>query len=108
MLKKGDFVVFGIIVSLSLILFFAFFGKGGKQVTVTSNGKPLGEYPLNRHQVVPIVSENGVNTLIIENGEAYFKNSDCPDKTCERTGKIKNVGETIVCLPHKVIAEVTE
>jgi hypothetical protein len=28
--------------------------------------------------------------------------SDCPDHTCENTGKVKYVGETIVCLPNKV------
>ena len=35
-----------------------------------------------------------------------MKEADCPDKYCVKQGKIKNVGETIVCLPHKVVVEI--
>ena len=106
MLKKGDFVVFGIIIAAAVVLFFAFFGNSGGYVSVTVDGKVQSEYSLNRDATVEIKSKNGVNTLIIEKGEAYFTDSDCPDKTCQKSGKIKLEGETIVCLPHKVIAEV--
>ena len=33
---------------------------------------------------------------------AYMSYSSCPDHLCENTGRIKYVGETIVCLPNKV------
>jgi hypothetical protein len=49
-----------------------------------------GEYSLN----------GGTNVLVIENGQAYLNYSDCPDHTCEKTGKIQYVGQTIVCLPN--------
>lgn len=108
MLKKWDFVVFGIIITLAIFLFIAFFGKGGNSVTVTVKGEIYGEYPLNLDNTIKIETEFGVNTLVIEKGEAYFKDSDCPDKTCQKSGKIHTEGGTIVCLPHKVIAEVRE
>ena len=108
MLKKWDFVVFGTIIALALFLFIAFFGKGGNSVTVTVKGEVYGEYPLNQDNTVKIETKFGVNTLVIEKGKAYFKDSDCPDKTCQKSGKIDTEGDTIVCLPHKVIAEVRE
>ena len=77
-------------------------------ITVTVKGETYGEYSLGRNEKVEIKTELGTNTLIIENGEAYFTDSDCPDKTCQKSGKINTEGETIVCLPHKVIAEVRE
>lgn len=106
MFKKCDFIVFGIIVLFSVLLAFAFFGDGGRIVTVTYEGKIFGEYSLNKNKTVKIETDRGVNTLVIEKGEAYFTDSDCPDKTCQKSGKISKEGETIVCLPHKIIAEV--
>jgi hypothetical protein len=35
-----------------------------------------------------------------------MKDADCPDKLCEKTGKISKNGETIVCLPHRVVVEI--
>ena len=32
--------------------------------------------------------------------------ADCPDKLCVKTGRISKTGETIVCLPHRVVVEI--
>lgn len=37
-----------------------------------------------------------------------MSDADCPDKYCMRQGKINHMKENIVCLPHKVIVEVTQ
>lgn len=108
MFKKGDFFVFSIITFIAVVLFFAIFGSGGKCVTVTAEGELYGEYPLKKDSKIQIKTQRGVNTLVIEDGEAYFTDSDCPDKTCEKMGKISHNGQSVVCLPHKVIAEVKE
>ena len=108
MLKKGDFAVFTIIVLISAVLFFALFGGEGKRVTVTVGGEVYGEYSLKENREIKLRTSKGTNTLVVKDGEAFFKDSDCPDKTCQKSGKISNLGETIVCLPHKVIAEVVE
>ena len=50
--------------------------------------------------------QGGSNTVVIENGTVYMKDADCPDKLCEKTGKISKNGETIVCLPHRVVVEI--
>ena len=36
-----------------------------------------------------------------------MEDADCPDKVCVKTGKIKNPGQTIVCLPHRTVIEIT-
>ncbi len=108
MFKKGDFVVFGIIIAVSLVLLFTLFGSEGKYVAVTLEGETYGEYSLRTDSETLIKTQGGTNTLVIKDGEAKFMHSDCPDKTCEKTGKISHKGETIVCLPHKIIAEVRE
>ena len=34
--------------------------------------------------------------------------ADCPDQYCVEHAAIDKVNETIVCLPHKVVLEITE
>lgn len=109
MLKKGDIAVFFCILLLSLCLSALFLtSRHGENITVTVDNEVYGVYPLSKNGEYNIISDNGENTLVIKNGAAEFKDSDCPDKTCESMGKISKCGETVVCLPHKVIAEVTK
>ena len=35
-----------------------------------------------------------------------MKEADCPDQICRKHKAIDKSGETIVCLPHKVVIEV--
>ena len=49
---------------------------------------------------------NGSNTLVIENGEAWISDATCPDKVCIHQGKINRSGEMIVCLPNLMIAKI--
>ena len=51
-----------------------------------------GEYVLN----------GGTNILVIEDGAAYIREADCPDKTCVRKGKLRYVGQSSVCLPNRL------
>ncbi|MBI4712834.1 MAG: NusG domain II-containing protein [Planctomycetes bacterium] len=36
----------------------------------------------------------------------HILHSDCPAQVCVHTGWIKNIGETIICLPNKVLLEI--
>ena len=35
-----------------------------------------------------------------------MKEADCPDHLCMKQGEISHKGETIVCLPNRVVIEV--
>ena len=69
-------------------------------VTVrTSGGDEV--YPLSKDGVFSL--NGGTNTLVIENGEAWVSEANCPDKVCMGMGKISKNGEFIACLPNQVI-----
>ena len=69
-------------------------------VTVrTADGDEI--YPLNKDGVFSL--NGGTNTLVIENGEAWVSEANCPDKVCMGMGKISKNGEFIACLPNQVI-----
>ena len=99
---RADVIVISALLLLSLLLLFftlAFKEKGAVAV-VEINGAVAGEYPLSQNGV--FVLNGGTNTLVIENGAAYLTDSHCPDKTCELTGKVRYVGQTVICLPNRL------
>ena len=94
-----------LILSLSVILIISLTRKDGATVTVTVDGVTVAEYPLAEDGVYTL--NGGSNILTIENGTARMSDSSCPDHICENKGKIKYVGQTIVCLPNKLTVTVT-
>lgn len=77
-------------------------------VCVTVDGSVYGTYALGEEQEIPIV-QDGVttNVLTIRDGKADMTEADCPDKLCVHQKAISKNHEMIVCLPNKVVVEVT-
>ncbi|MBQ7327325.1 MAG: NusG domain II-containing protein [Clostridia bacterium] len=103
----SDIILIGVllIVSLSVFLIWYLSGTDGSTAVVTVDGKRVGEYSLAIDGVYYI--NDGTNVLAIEDGKAYMKEASCPGyQDCVETGKISRVGETIVCLPNKVVVEI--
>lgn len=62
----------------------------------------------NHVQKVISLNDDGEysNIITIKNREVYMKSSDCPDQICVKQGKIKKQGESIICLPHKLVIRI--
>ncbi len=96
--KKEKIFVFFVILSIFVAFLFRM-GQSGDIVTITSDGKKYASLPLNKNAEISV---NGKNIVRIENGKAYVSYADCPDKLCQKQGKIGSEGGSIVCLPNKM------
>ena len=106
--RKSDYILIIAIVLVAALLWVGLriTGKAGTSVRVTVDGKIYGEYRLDDELEIRIGDEKSYNMLIIQNGEAYVAEASCPDKLCVHQGKIHYSGQSIVCLPNKVVVEV--
>ncbi|MCD7883566.1 MAG: NusG domain II-containing protein [Lachnospiraceae bacterium] len=77
----------------------------GKSVVVEVNGTIWGTYSLSKDQTIEI---NDTNVLVIKDGEAYMAEASCPDGLCISQGHISVAGTMIVCLPNRVVVQVTD
>lgn len=103
-------MLIGIIVvtaAVSALLLMFTQGKPGATVRITIDGELYGEYSLYEEQAISIDEQLGHNRLVIEDGSAYMADADCPDKYCMDYKPISKGGETIICLPHRLVVEVT-
>lgn len=79
----------------------------GSTVTVEVDRQIIGTYSLAIDRVVDITTDDGeMNRLVIRDGKAFMESATCPDGVCVSHRPISREGETIVCLPHKVVVTV--
>ncbi len=117
-MKKGDkiLIVIVLVIAALLAVYFAFPKlalKDGKKaaagkVTVMVDREVYGVYGLDEDQKVTVNTDGGTNTFEIKDGKVSMIEADCPDKICVETKPVHHVHDTIVCLPHKVVLEITE
>lgn len=76
------------------------------KITITVNGEFYGSYSLNVEQTIQIGDSN---VCQIKDKKAVMIQGDCPDHLCMKQKAIdKENGGTIVCLPNKVVIEISK
>lgn len=79
----------------------------GNKVLVYVDGQLTGEYPLDTDTEVTIMGYNGGNNVMsISNGRVRMSEASCPDRLCIHQGSISRAGQSIVCLPNRVILRI--
>ena len=75
--------------------------KPGAYVDILIDGTSVKTLQLDKDASYEVMQEAGVNTVVVQD-------ADCPDKICEKHRAINRTGETIICLPHKLVVEIKE
>lgn len=81
----------------------------GDCVTVYRDNKPICEYELSERGEYSVLDDDN-NIIIrfkIDNGSVNVYEASCPDKYCVNQKKITENGETIVCIPNRVVLKVS-
>lgn len=99
---RYDLILIGalLVVSLAVVLITTLTRREGGYVEVEKNGELVATYSLSVNGEYSL--NGGTNILVIEGGVAYLKDANCPDKTCVKTGKIRYVNQSIICLPNEI------
>lgn len=111
-INKYDIILIACIIIINVLLIFYSGGNAVKDNSkiayIYSNNKLVKEYVLtdNFKDEITIKTDNGYNTLHIENGEIWIHDASCPDKLCIYQGKISGDSEIIVCLPNKLLVKI--
>ena len=113
MMKKNDVIL---IIVILVVTFGFVIGMGvyrslqsgeDAQVVVTIDGEEYGRYPLDQDMQEKITLEDGsYNVLEIRDGYVSITEADCRDQICVKHMHIHAAGETIVCLPHKLVVTI--
>jgi len=94
-----------LIVALLLYLLLAADKTGGDSAVVCVQGVETERFSLSEDGRYEL--NGGSNILIIQGGEAWLEDANCPDKLCVRQGKVRYDGQCITCLPNKLTVTIS-
>ncbi len=107
-IKPADIILLVLIFCVAgLLLINSFFSEETeKTVIIEIDGEEHSRYYLSdikEDKTVQIKTQYGSNTIVLQKDGVYVKEADCPDKTDIKKGKITKPGDSIVCLPNRLI-----
>lgn len=79
--------------------------EGGTAVII-KDGNEIQRLSLDRDTEYVVGEGKDLNKVVIRDGKAYVSEAGCPDKICVKTGAVCYEGETIVCLPNKLVVRI--
>lgn len=114
MFKKWDIII---IVALMIISFLPevilvmILGKGydNTYAEVTIAGELYKNIPLSEHkgeETIEVKTKTGVNIIKVSDDKISIVEADCPDKVCMKPGFIHKPGESLVCLPNRLMIQI--
>ncbi len=107
-MRKNDWILIAsVLIAAIAWLGIHFFRPPQDAGTVVGSidGEEYGSWPLTENCTVEI---EGTNRLLIEDGQADMAWADCPDQLCVRQKATTREGESIICLPNKVVVSIVD
>lgn len=91
------------------LVYLFVFRDSGNVVEVTVDGEIYGVYSLSENITCEIrtgKNDENINRFVIADGKVYMQDASCPDGICVAHRPIFRDGESIVCLPNRVVVTV--
>ena len=106
---RNDLLLAAVLLTAAAAAFFLIrlFSHSGAWVIVRTDGVETARYPLAQDREIVLYDGEESNTLVISGGMAWIRDASCPDRLCVRHRPISRSGETIVCLPHRLVIEIS-
>lgn len=109
-MNKKDIVLIISVLLIAIVLYIGInrFSKTGNTVNITSDGVDYGSYNINQDNTIKIaIDDDNYNVVEIKAGKVRVIEASCPDKICENHVSIHKNGESIICLPNKLVVTIT-
>jgi hypothetical protein len=123
-IRKADIILLIVLVALGLAASAVLAVQGGDagadaKVVIKSGGSVYATYPLSEKKtiVVPAPQQSDstaaegeqpelYNVVIIDEGSVSVSEASCKNQVCVRHGSISHTGESIVCLPNRLVVSI--
>ncbi|MGE5559561.1 MAG: NusG domain II-containing protein [Chloroflexota bacterium] len=114
-MRRGDkilLIVLALLVLAWLPIRAALGKRGGEVAVVTLNGQVVREIRLNEitepvEFTVTTADGQGYNIVRAEPGRIRVTEANCPEQIDVLQGWISHPGQSIICLPHRLVIKIT-
>ena len=119
-IKLADLILAGVVLLIATIVLKVqlkametngFHLNASSFVAIEINGERINTIPFDDVKDISIIhiptkNNNTITLEISESKKVRIIESDCPDKTCVKTGWISLPGQAIVCLPNRTVIKI--
>ena len=95
-------LVAALLLLVGLTVWFALAPEKGDYAEVYVDGKKQLTLKLNEDREVALDHL----VIVVSGGKISVKDADCPDKICQKRGAINKKGQSIVCLPNRIVIKI--
>jgi hypothetical protein len=106
-LSAGDVCVMLILLVAAACAWLMMRAPEGVRVVAERDGRVLFSAPLNVRREASLEGPLGPTVLLIEHGSVRIIASSCPQHFCQKQGAIARCGETLVCLPNRLVVRIS-
>ena len=103
-LLKGDIILIVSLCLLVVLLFLPSFVGENEKLTAEIYHKGELVRKINLSDIEREEITVGSCVLLLQKDGVSFISSECPDKLCVKKGKLKRKGDTMACVPERVVA----
>ena len=106
MLKKikiGDFIIAICVLFLGFLPLVTRPNSSAESFSIYLDGEQIADLPADEDTTFSLDARLGEILIEIKDGRARVVESSCPEKICVRTGFIGKVGQSIACVPNKLL-----
>ncbi len=107
---KADILIIGCVLLVALLFFIVPClnrAEVPEEVVIIQDGIEINRQLLSEDRTITVTcEERGYNLILISDGQVRVTDADCPDKLCIHQRQISRNGESIICLPHKLVIQI--
>ena len=109
MFKKADIILAVLLIAAGFAASYilSFGQESGDELVITADGSEFGTYSLLEDREITVKQDGHINKVTINDGKVSMSFSDCKGQDCVEHSDISLSGESIICLPNKVVLEIT-
>lgn len=109
--KRSDIIIVSVILAAGILLWAVYnhyIGNEKGRAEIYYESKLLKTVALDKgvDKTFSLPQNEHVIFHLYKDGSIRFEESDCPDKICIKTGRLRKVGESAACLPNKMIMKI--
>ncbi|MCL2792397.1 MAG: NusG domain II-containing protein [Spirochaetaceae bacterium] len=106
-IKIMDIIVILLSISAAFVAGFIIYGNySPPELLEITSRDGIMVYRLGEDREIPIRGPRGNSIIIIENKQAHFQYSPCPDKLCIKSGHLARSGDWTGCLPNMIFMRI--
>ncbi len=108
LMTRFDKVILAVFLFLSLgsFLLRGVWQEQGSEAVIEINGRLYAKINLLQPARLQVPGVHGEISIIVKDGALWVQESSCTNKVCKQRGKIRLVGDMIICAPNRVVVRI--